>query len=161
MTLARTRLDGILEGLSILGLLAMTALLAYYWTALPPVVPTHFGITGMPDAWGSKWLELLPLALGTVLYGGLTIMGRYPHLFNYPWPITQENAPQQYRLARTLVTALKTEIMWLFAFVEWGTIRTAPGLGRGLGPWALPALVITISATLAVWYKQASRARTR
>ena len=92
----------------------MMALLAYYWTALPPVVPTHFGITGMPDAWGSKWLELLPLALGTVLYGGLTIMGRYPHLFNYPWPITQENAPQHYQLARTLVTALKTEIMWLF-----------------------------------------------
>lgn len=159
LTLPRTRLDAILEGLAVLGLLVMTILPAYYWSVLPPAVPMHFGVAGAPDAWGSKWLVLLPLAVGAVLSGLIAVTNRYPHLFNYPWPITEKNAPEQYRLARSLMTALKAEMVWLFAFIEWCMIRTALGARHGLGPWFFPALVVTLGATLGIWYRQASRAR--
>lgn len=159
LAVPRTRWDSILEAASLAGVFALAVMPAYYWSDLPAVVPTHFGITGVPDAWGSKYAVLLVPVVGAVLYAGITAVSCYPHLFNYPWPITEENAYNQYRLARTLMTALKAEITWLFVFLERGLILTALGRSSGLAPWLLPATVVAVAGTLAVWYRRAARAK--
>ena len=42
--------------------------LAFVWNQLPEIVPTHFGISGQPDAYGSKWTLLILSAVSIGIY---------------------------------------------------------------------------------------------
>lgn len=44
---------------------------AFIWDALPDRVPTHFGISGKPDAYGSKTSALVPIVV--LMVGGLGV----------------------------------------------------------------------------------------
>ena len=50
----------------------------------PDTVPTHFGLSGQPDAYGSKWNMLFPCILTTVV-GVCMMAGAYfPHTLTLP-----------------------------------------------------------------------------
>lgn len=53
------------------------------------------------------------------MYLFLTILNRYPHKFNYPFNITEQNAVAQYRIARLMVQTLKLEVIWIFVYIQW------------------------------------------
>ncbi|MDI3299377.1 MAG: DUF1648 domain-containing protein, partial [Bacillota bacterium] len=56
------------------------------WIRLPGIGPTHFGVSGSPDSWGNARATVALLggsALGT--YAIFSVLGRFPHVFNYPW----------------------------------------------------------------------------
>ena len=59
---------------------------------LPEIIPTHYNEAGEADSYGDK-LNILALPIiSTLLFIGLTILNKRPHLFNYPSEITKENA---------------------------------------------------------------------
>jgi len=122
LDLPRSSFEIVGELLALVGVIVTVAILLYAWPDLPDRVPTHFGVTGEPDSWGRKATVLFPPLVMMVLYTGLTILNRFPHAFNYPRVITEENAPRQYGLARTLMTWLKAELTWLFAYLEWSIV---------------------------------------
>ncbi len=70
----------------------MWAIGFYYNVTLPDRVPTHFGIGGKPDAYGSKGsLLILPLAFSLapviillVVLFRFTLVNRFPFLVNLP-----------------------------------------------------------------------------
>lgn len=132
LDLPPSRFEQLLEFLSGLGLLAFGLTMLQFWFSLPEKIPTHFGATGEPDGWGSKSMLVVLFILIVVLYIGLTILRRYPHKYNYLWPITAQNAAAHYRLARQLVGFLKCTIVWMFAYIAWQTIQTALGHATGL-----------------------------
>lgn len=141
------------------GVLFAIVTLALHWAALPERVPTRFGPSGTPIAWGPKG-SLLPLAaLAFVLYTVFTVLARYPHKFNYLVRITEENAPRQYLLTRSVIGWLKVEVVWLIAYIEWKMVQVALGQAQGLGPswvWIWPALLF---GTLGVYLFNSYRAR--
>src|SRR6266404_7760467 len=95
------------EVVAVSGLLFHLVLVTRAWASLPSTIPVHYGFSGQPDAWGGR-IEILELPVVSVLlYFGLTLLARYPHKLNYPWTITERNAEQQYRLAKSLVGAVK------------------------------------------------------
>ncbi len=151
--------DLALEVAAVGGILLNLGLFGLFWPRLPAVVPTHFGVSGRPDAWGDKSTILILPAASLILYFMLTIVSRYPHKFNYLWPITAQNAAVQYRLARSLLLWLKVEIIALFGFLEWTTIWTALKQGEGLGLIFLPAVLGLIFGTLGVYFYFAYRNR--
>jgi uncharacterized membrane protein len=155
----RTRLEAVLDcvGVLVLGVMAWTLFVA--WPALPREVPVDFGTSGTPVAWGSKGLLLLFAGIALAVHLGLSLLRRIPHLYNYPFPITEANAERQYLLARLLVTALRTEVVGVFAYIEWQTIRVALGEAEGLGEAGVLAFVALIFATVAAYFIQASKAR--
>lgn len=52
--------------------------------AAPDTIPTHFGLSGTPDAYGSKWGMLVPCIMMTV-FGVSSLLGAYfPHTLNLP-----------------------------------------------------------------------------
>ena len=114
------------------------ALSVQSWKALPPVIPVHFGISGKPDGRGAKSAVCLFPALSAVLYVVLTVISRFPHTFNYPVRVTQENAARQYQIACELLSWLKAELICLFGWSEWGTIQVALGKAEGLGVGFVP-----------------------
>lgn len=159
LELPRSAFENSLEFLAALGILLMFAMLAQYWPSLPERIPSHFGVSGQPDAWSGKSTLLILPVIAAVLYAGLTVLSRYPHLYNYAWPITEANAAAQYRLARQMIIVLKTEIVWIFAYVDWQTIQTALGRARGLGQAFLPIFLVMIFGSLGFYLYKGFQAR--
>lgn len=154
-----TGYEKILEILSGLGVLFCVIITVAAWRIIPAEIPTHFGGTGTPDSWGGKEsLVLLPVG-SIILYALLTVINKYPHTFNYPWRITEENAKRQYLNARYLLALLKTEIILVFAYIQLMTILVALGKARGLGSLFLPVFLVIIFGTIGVYFYKARRDR--
>lgn len=83
--------------IALLGIGATAAWVLVLYPSLPETVPTHFGGSGQPDAFGDRttvlWLVALMIGLGA-LCGWLSTR---PRLFNYPGRVTEENAQAVYR----------------------------------------------------------------
>jgi hypothetical protein len=159
LPIPRSPAAAVLEIVAVVGTVLSVALLVQSWKALPPVIPVHFGISGKPDGWGAKPIVCLFPALSAAIYVGLTVLSRFPHTFNYPVPITEENAARQYRLACELLSWLKAELICLFGWIAWGTIQVALGKAEGLGVGFAPAVMLVIFGTAGFYFWQAYRAR--
>ena len=139
-------------------MLAVWALVLYYWPALPERVPSHFGASGRPDAWSGRNFVLFPAIVPTVLYLGLTVLSFFPRIYNYPVPITPENAARQYGLARSLVIVLKALLAWTFAAIVWKSLQTAVGQAEGLGAW--PWIMLAgVAAAVGIYMAKAFTSR--
>jgi uncharacterized membrane protein len=125
-------LEVILEIAAFAGVVHCVAGLVRSWASLPDRVPIHFGFDGRPDSWGRRYILLALPIVAILLYVGMSVMSRYPHTYNYPWRITEENAEWAYRSARLLVGLLKAELVWLLAWLQQGPIRVAVGEAKGL-----------------------------
>lgn len=143
----KTKLEWLLDGLSLLALLLPTVYLFMVWADLPTKVPIHFNAAGVPDGWGSKGTSIILPMIGLILYGGLTLLRKVPHHFNYPVTLTEENAEQKYRLSIQMLSWMKFEISFLFGFILWNLVRTAQGHSEGLG-WLMPAALAVIFGTI-------------
>jgi hypothetical protein len=121
-----TRNDYISESLSIIAFLAMWLLTFYaiVIASLPGTIPIHFNLKGAPDGYGKKLNLLITPLVSTVIYIGMTIINRYPHLFNYPVKINEKNAVEQYLLATRIIRLIKLVIMLLFFIIEFFIIKS-------------------------------------
>jgi uncharacterized membrane protein len=160
LPIRRTLLEKWLEALTALGLIALIAMTIWGYFALPAVIPTHYGLSGAPTAYGGKGsLALLPL-VSICLVVLLTVLSRFPHLYNYPWPITSENAPRQYALGRLLLRWMMLEIVWMFCGLQGLIIQSAHS---HQSPEAIvlfiPAMLLTLVVTIILYLRAAARAR--
>ena len=159
LKIPRTRWDYALEILAAVGVFLGLYDLTVNYSKLPAAIPTHFNFKGEVDSWGGKETILI-LGVGiVVLYGTLTLVSRIPHLYNYPWEITEENAPRQYRMARTFITLLKAEIVWLFAGIIGETIKVALGQSNQMQPTSLFFYLGLITASVIGYFILSYRAR--
>lgn len=147
------------QAIATVALLFQVATLAVIWSQLPARVPVHFGVSGLADAWGGKATLLLLPAVSAVIYGGLAILRRYPQRLNYPFALTDENAPQQHVIAQSLLATLNAVIMSAFAYVTWTACRVALGRSNGLGVSFLPLFLGAVAITLIGHLIAAARAR--
>ena len=130
-----------------------------FWGVLPDRIPIHFGLGGQPDTWGDKVTIWIVPAVAAIIFVVLTAVSRYPHTFNYPVRITQENARRQYLLARSLLVWLKAEICWLFAFIVRQQILVALGNAQTLSVELVFGLTFLIFATVGLYFVRAYLAR--
>jgi len=152
-------LEKTLEFVAAMGLLASVIIIIKFWPILPHTIPTHFGVSGKPDGWGSKETIFLLPSIGILLiYIPITLLSRYPHIYNYICPITEQNAVEQYYLARLLLRWMKAEIIWLFAGLEWMTVQNALGKTEGLGLLTWMPLVI-IFGTIGIYMYKSYQAK--
>ena len=143
--------DWILEGLALTGLLMLVLLPTAYYGELPDIIPQHFNARGDVDDWGPKSVLWLLPAVGLGLYLLLTLINRWPHIFNYPVKITPENAARQYQLATRLIRVLKAVIMLVFSYLCWGIIQSALAEKSSLGPAFLWITLGLVFGTIG-WY---------
>ena len=148
------------EAAALAGLALAVGSVLRSWGELPERVPTHFGLSGRPDAWSGRGSVLALPVLSVVLYGALTLVQRLPgRWYNYPVRITEENRERQERLARDLILWLKAALMGLFAHLTLGVLRTALGEAAGLGTWTVPLWIGLMTGLVAVYFVRARRAR--
>jgi uncharacterized membrane protein len=129
------------------------------YAGLPESIPIHYNAAGEADGFGSKNFIFAQPLLSTILYAGMTWLNRYPHKFNYPNPITAENAPRQYRNATKMIRTLKLSIAVVFFYLQYSTISIAGKASADLGGWFLPLMLMVIFLPMGYWAVQAWRTK--
>ncbi len=136
--------DKIVEVLGWIILLVLWGWTITHYSSLPGTIPTHFNATGQADGFGSKATILSLPVIASLLFIGLTVLNRYPHIFNYPCPVTQDNALRLYTLATRMLRYLKLVLLLVFGGIEFMTIQNATGKEAGLGAWFLPLTLVLV-----------------
>lgn len=130
--------DKILEALGWGSVLIIWGLTITNFSNLPDTIPIHYNGAGQADGFGDKSNILgLPI-IATILFLGLTVLNRFPHIFNYTTEITKNNALQQYTYATRMLRILKLIVVIIFGLIVLQTIRHVNGQISGLGGWFLP-----------------------
>jgi len=140
LKLQLTATDFALEATAILGIISLFLLAVVSYSSLPESIPTHFNIKGQADDWGSKASIFILPCIGFLLFTGITIISKFPHIFNYPVKVTDENALQLYTKSVRVMRILKALVMMLFLFIEWQVCKSAEN--AELPSWFFPAVLI-------------------
>jgi len=155
-----TALERVVQVLPLIAIAWSIVYLIVQWPELPSRIPAHFNGKGEIDRWGSKWELIILPAIGIVLYAGLAVLSRFPHVYNYPVRITEENAPRQYALARKMIGWLNLEIVAIFLYIQRMSILSALEDGDGgLGQWSMPIILAVLLGTIVGYFVLASRAK--
>jgi uncharacterized membrane protein len=152
-----------LEAIS-LGALAL--LIWITWRALhgpdplPARIPTHFDLAGNPNGWGSpSSLQIFAFA-GVAIYLFITVVARFPSVFNYPVRVTESNRNRLQGMALDMIAWLKAELICLFTWIQWAIVEAARHSHNSLSPAQGAVSVLIIWATI-IWYFIAMRRAAR
>ena len=77
------------------------------WNQIPDTIITHWGFSGQPDGWGPKGTIWIIPVFSLVLYLPLTIMERFPSIWNVPVRTTHKNQKWVYQNIKTMLILMK------------------------------------------------------
>ena len=157
--LERTPLHGVFDIAAWVFVVCNALVVFYYWPDLPERVPSHLNAAGEVDGWSSPMFMWFLPALSLVLVAGLSWLERYPHTYNYLWPITEENAKTQYRLAREMVAGLKATCALLFLSISWMMSQLAFGRVVPNVGWVVFLQMALLFGGIGVYIVRAARER--
>jgi hypothetical protein len=120
------------------------------WSILPEQIPVHFNAVGEVDGWGNRGMIWLLPAITVFLWISMTVLERYPHVYNY-LNLTEENAERQYKNARMMLNVLKAEITAFFVYLDWQSIQVALSNDTDLGKWDMFIFLGVIICSLAIF----------
>lgn len=146
--LVNTNFDNFLESLGWLLLVLLWVQVLFNFNELPDTIPTHFNFKGEVDGYGSKWTMFFLPITASILYIGLTILNRFPHIFNYTVDITEENAERQYTIATKMIRALKLGVVVIFGLISIMTIYGAESNLFQIDPTIIPVASLIILVPL-------------
>lgn len=142
--LQNSYLDSFLDNLGWLLIIIWWVKIIFTLSKLPEVIPTHFTLDGEVDGYGSKWILLILPISGTITYIGLSILNKFPHIFNYLVEITQENAERQYSIATKMIRILKIGVVILFGLLSVMSIEGADKQTISMGYLLTPLVLLLI-----------------
>lgn len=155
----RTTTDKVVEILGWIALLSIWVLTIASYSNLPKTIPIHYNGAGNADGFGSKINILMLPFIATILFVGMTIANKFPHVFNYPTKITEENAFRQYTNATRMMRYLKLILVALFGLIAFKTIQSTSGNSSGLGIWFLPLTMGLVFIPLTYFIIKSFRAK--
>jgi uncharacterized membrane protein len=116
---------------------------------LPDRIPTHFDISGQPNAWGPPgFLWFLP-AVAFGIYLLLTVLGsiRFSR-YNLPVAVTAVNLPFIQEQTALLLAWIKCEMLCLFAYLQWSILQSARDGAFRLSPLLIPVFLVVVFSTV-------------
>ncbi|WP_068776621.1 DUF1648 domain-containing protein [Paenibacillus sp. FJAT-26967] len=152
----RTVPERISDFLSVLLLAGAAVLLALYWRDIPTEIPIHFNGRGEPDRYGGKAYIWMPMALACVVWIVLTLLERYPHVYNY-FNLTESNRKNQYLNARMMINIMKSEIVLFFVCISAQIYVTARNYDFNLLAWGMPVFLLLLALILAFFINRARK----
>lgn len=115
---------------------------------LPETVPTHIGVKGQVDGFGSKRILLAMPIMGLVFYIGLSILQRFPDKFNYPVEVTDNNAEVLHLLGVKLARCIKLFVVLITSFGTCEFIELAKGrylkFGIAVIAWLVALMMVMV-----------------
>ncbi len=148
-------LDGVdiaIELAAVLAVIALITLPIGFYAQLPDTIPIHFNASGQADGYGPKSSILVIPAIGIAIYLGLTVLNRFPHLFNYPKTITEHNYERQYRIATKMMRSLNLIVTAGFAYIAFSIVTNGLSGSDNMHPLFLPIFLTLIFGTTVVYF---------
>jgi len=136
------------------GVIVMFVVFASQYGRLPETVPTHFGATGAPNAWGPKSTFIIFPFIAIGMFGFVATVSTLG--------LRSRRGPVPPALP-ALVGLVFVETIWMLAFAEMGSFDVALGRSSnlGLGFFAgLGAEMLTVVAIVIVAITAAFQRRT-
>ncbi|OCA92307.1 DUF1648 domain-containing protein [Pseudobacillus wudalianchiensis] len=150
---SKTTFEKVSTVVSLLLIIANVIYLFGQWQTLPDQVPIHFNAKGEADGWGNKRMVWFLPAITLILWGGMTILERMPHVYNIP-NLTEENKDQQFMNTRLMLNIVKVEIITFLVYTSWQSVQWSHGKEAGLGYFELPIFLIIMLGTIGVFLYQ-------
>src|SRR5699024_6284216 len=101
---------GFQKALNLFSILALVLAFLYpllTWEHIPDTTITPWGFSGQPEGWGPNGtIWILPI-VSLVLYLPLTILERFPSVWNVPVRTTQKNQKWVYQNIKTMLVPMK------------------------------------------------------
>lgn len=139
-----TSIDLTCEILGWILVLGMWLLTLNKYGTLPDRIPIHYNILGEADGFGKKSAIITLPLISTILFIVLTILNKFPHIFNYPTTITEKDALKQYTNATRMLRCFKLVIVFTFGLISFKTIQISEDNSAKLGIWMLPLILCLI-----------------
>lgn len=117
--------------------------LAVNWSKIPEQIPGHYNVYGVVDRWTNKGELLIPPIVGWIMFIGLTVIGRYPQIWNTGVTITAENRERVYRVIKNMLGTMKLIMCAVFTIL---TLNSATA--KGLPIWFLPVFLVLTFGTI-------------
>ena len=131
--------------------------LAWQWQGISDIIPTHYGLSGRANSWGSKQSLWWMLATSGGLYGVITVLLFFPKLWNMPpFRYAKEDIVWVFVQGRTMLCILAFEIVVLF-----GVLNYYAAMAKALpfGALFLPVSMVALLAPVVYcWRKLKKRA---
>jgi uncharacterized membrane protein len=125
--------DIIMECISVALLLLMWLYVLMEYPKLPETIASHFNANGEPDGYSKKTFIWLIPSLTLVMYLGLFILNKFPHLHNYMVNITEENVLKNYRFSTKIIRIVNMLTIALLSYITYQIIESAKGKDFSLG----------------------------
>lgn len=154
-----TTTDWGLEVVGLLGIIFTIGFTVTWYKELPDTIPRHFNASGQPDGFSEKSILYTLTVIPIVVYVILTIGLRFPHVFNYAFEITEENAERQYKNATQMVRIIKTILVMIFGYLTYATIKNGLGEMQGLGTWFTPTALVSVLGAVGYFVYQGFKLR--
>ena len=153
-------IDILMEGISIVLIVLMWLYLYLEYPNLPETVASHFNSKGEPNDYSSKSVILLLPSIATLMYSGLFILNRFPHLHNYMVNITEENALKNYRFSTRILRIVNMLSMIMLAYLTYQIVQSAKSSTFSLGTYFLPIVIgtsILLPIIIIIYYRKINK----
>lgn len=148
----RNTLDIVEAIVSLLCLVGVVVYLIAAWSHIPDQIPAHFNAAGEVNRWGSKSeLIVLPI-ISWMLYGLITLVERYPQVWNTGVTVTEENRERVYRILKNMIAVIKMLMLLVFA-----SITMISSLALRLPIWYLGVFLLAVFGSIAFFIVQLNK----
>lgn len=131
-------------------ILIMLVYINITWSNIPEIIPTHFGFSGTPDAYGSKKSLFIIVVIAVMLHLLLAILSKFPQYYNYPFEITEKNVEPLYKIGRQTMLLIDLEISIFLSVLTWQNVQAAIGKIQKINGGFLFLFLVVIFGTIII-----------
>jgi uncharacterized membrane protein len=139
------------ESVTLLGVFGPVVWLATVWHSLPALLPSHFGLDGIPNHYASRDMVLLISGFSMGIYFLLFVVQRFPHRMNLPRRVGDPDRPRVEALGVEMIGWLRLELAWMFAYILWAVVQVGMQRSEGLGA-GFTLIVVGVVMGTVVWF---------
>lgn len=143
MKVKKNKYDNFVEIICLTLLVGVFIYLFVKWSSIPDKIPVHYNAAGEVDRIGSKGELLIIPIVAWLMYLGLTVVGRFPKIWNTGVSVTEENKEQVYRILKNMLSTVKLLVVAVFVYI---TINSSKGIS--LSVWFLPIFLILMFGSI-------------
>jgi uncharacterized membrane protein len=118
------------------------------WSNIPEIIPTHFGFSGTPDAYGNKRSLFIIVVIAIMLHLLLAMLSKFPQYYNYPFQITEKNVEPLYKIGRQTMLLIDLEISFFLSVLTWQNVQAAMGKIQEINGGFLFLFLVVIFGTI-------------
>lgn len=113
------------------------------WNTIPDKIPGHYNAAGVIDRWGNKGELLVVPCIAWIMYIGLSVIERFPQIWNTGIEVTEQNKERVYRILKNLLQTIKLLMVVVFSYI---TINSS--LAKELPIWFVPVFLIAMFGSI-------------